>query len=443
MAEAPTTSESATDGRGPRRTATGTWAVSDVSSLATVQHNFDVAADLLGLEDDVRAVLRSPFREVHVQIPVRMSDGRVHVFSGYRVQHNNARGPFKGGIRYHETVDLDDVRALAALMSWKTAIVDVPFGGAKGGINCPGDRMTPAELEEVTRKFVDYIARVLGPDRDIPAPDVNTNAQVMAWLMDEYGKLNGYSPGIVTGKPIALGGSAGRESATGRGVVCVMRDVIDHLGMPATGTRIALQGFGNVGSWVARLAVQSGAHIVGIADQSGAISCPDGVDPVGLLQFRNAGGAMRDYADGRPGIDRITGEELLALDCDVLIPAALGGVLTSANAGRVRARAVLEAANAPSTPSADEIMASNGVLVVPDVLANAGGVVVSYFEWAQNRQHFSWDETQVNSRLEAVMRQAFREVVARAVAGRVSMRTAAYALGIERVVNAARLRGYV
>jgi glutamate dehydrogenase (NAD(P)+) len=432
-----------TDGRATRPRTGSMPGGGEMSSLQTVQHNFDVASDLLGLDDDVRAVLREPFREVHVNIPVRMSDGRVHVYSGYRVQHNSARGPFKGGLRYHESVDLDDVRALAALMSWKTAIVDVPFGGAKGGINCPGDRMTSDELQDVTRKFVDRISRMLGPDRDIPAPDVNTNAQVMAWIMDQYAKLSGYSPAIVTGKPIALGGSAGRESATGRGVVCVLRDVIDHLRMPAEGTRIALQGFGNVGSWVARLAQAQGARIIAVGDKSGAIACSDGIDPIELYAHRETGAPLGDYAGDRGRVDRITNEELLSIDCDVLIPAALGGVLTTAVASRVRARAVIEAANAPTTPGGDDVLASNGILVVPDVLANAGGVVVSYFEWAQNRQHFSWDETQVNSRLEAVMRQSFREVVSRAVSERVSMRTAAYALGIERVVIAERLRGYI
>ena len=415
----------------------------EFSALETVSHNFGLAADDLGLDDDIRAVLITPYREVTVQIPVRLSDERVHVFTGYRVQHNAARGPYKGGMRYHETVDIDEIRALAALMSWKTAIVNIPFGGAKGGVDCPGDRLTADELQDITRKFIDRINKLIGPDRDIPAPDVNTNAQVMAWMMDEYGKLNGYNPSIVTGKPIALGGSAGRESATGRGVVCTLGEVIKQHGLASPGARIVLQGFGNVGSWVARLAAEVGAVVVGVGDAHGAISAPAGLNPSSLFAHTLAGGRIPDYASDRPDVEQISGEELLALDCDVLIPAALGGVLHSGNAASVQARVVLEAANAPTSPAADAIFAERGIAVVPDILANAGGVVVSYFEWAQNRQHFSWDEAQVNARLEEIMRRAYTEVAHRAAHDGVSPRSAAYALGIERVVAAARLRGYI
>ncbi len=415
----------------------------EFSALETVNHNFGLAADGLGLDDDVRMVLTTPYREVTVQIPVRLTDGRVHVFSGYRVQHNAARGPYKGGMRYHETVDIDEIRALASLMSWKTAIVDIPFGGAKGGVNCPGDRLSSDELQDVTRKFIDRISKLIGPDRDIPAPDVNTNAQVMAWMMDEYGKLNGYNPAIVTGKPIPLGGSAGRESATGRGVVYTLGELIKQQRLPSPGTRIVIQGFGNVGSWVARLAAEVGAVVVGVADLRGAISAPEGINPNTLYAHTLAGGRISDYADDRPGVERISGDDLLALDCDVLIPAALGGVLHSGNADRIRARFVLEAANAPTSPAADAIFADRGITVIPDILANAGGVVVSYFEWAQNRQHFSWNESEVNSRLEEIMRRAFDEVAHRAAHDGVPPRAAAYALGIERVLAAARLRGYI
>jgi glutamate dehydrogenase (NAD(P)+) len=365
------------------------------------------------------------------------------VFSGFRVQHNAARGPYKGGMRYHETVDLDEIRALAALMSWKTAIVDIPFGGAKGGVNCPGDKLTSAELQDITRKFIDRISKLIGPDRDIPAPDVNTNAQVMAWMMDEYGKLNGYNPAIVTGKPIALGGSAGREAATGRGVVITLGEVIHQLGLPNPGTRVVIQGFGNVGSWVARLAADVGAVVVGIGDVHGAISGEAGIDPTALWAHTLAGGTIPDFAQAHAGIDAITAEELLALDCDVLIPAALGGVLHSSNATHVKARVIVEAANAPTTPVADAIFADRGITVVPDILANAGGVVVSYFEWAQNRQHFSWNESEVNSRLEEIMRRAFDVIAARAEREEITPRAAAYAVGIERVVAASRLRGYI
>jgi len=415
----------------------------EISALETVTFNFDVAADGLGLDDDIRVVLKSAYREITVQIPVRLSDGHVHVFSGFRVQHNAARGPYKGGMRYHETVDLDEVRALAALMSWKTAIVDIPFGGAKGGVNCAGDQLLPSELQDITRKFIDRIAKLIGPDRDIPAPDVNTNAQVMAWMMDEYGKLNGYSPAIVTGKPIALGGSAGREAATGRGVVITLGEVIRKLGLPNPGTRIVVQGFGNVGSWVARLAADVGAVLVGVGDVHGAIHSEAGIDPTALHAHTLAGGTIPDFAQAHAGVDAVTAEELLALDCDVLIPAALGGVLHSSNAPSVKAKVILEAANAPTTPVADAIFAERGVTVIPDILANAGGVVVSYFEWAQNRQHFSWNESEVNSRLDEIMRRAFDVVASRAEREEITPRAAAYAVGIERVVAASRLRGYI
>jgi len=417
--------------------------VADLSALETVNHNFNVAADDLGLDDDIRAVLTSPYREVTVQIPVRLSDGHVHVFSGYRVQHNAARGPYKGGMRYHESVDLDEIRALAALMSWKTAIVDIPFGGAKGGVNCPGDQLTQDELQDITRKFVDRISKLIGPDRDIPAPDVNTNAQVMAWMMDEYGKLAGFNPAIVTGKPIALGGSAGREAATGRGVVTTLREAILHLGLRTPDTRVVIQGFGNVGSWAARLAVHLGVVLVGVADVHGAITSPAGIDPDELLEHIRGGGRLPEYAASHAEVEEIPAEEIVSVACDVFIPAALGGVLHAGNAHRVNAKAVVEAANAPTTPAADAILGDRGIPVVPDILANAGGVVVSYFEWAQNRQHFSWDETQVNTRLEEIMRRAFHEVAERGAAHGVSLRAAAYEIGIERVVAAARLRGYI
>ena len=415
----------------------------ELSALETVNYNFTVAADHLGLDDDVRAILTTPYREVTVQIPVRLSDGHVHVFSGYRVQHNSARGPYKGGMRYHETVDIDEIRALASLMSWKTAIVDIPFGGAKGGVNCPGDRLTPDELQDVTRKFIDRISRLIGPDRDIPAPDVYTNPQVMAWMMDEYDKLNGYNPAVVTGKPIALGGSAGRDSATGRGVVSVLGDTIAKHGLPRPGTRIVIQGFGNVGSWVARLAEEVGALVVGVGDVRGAIAAPSGIDVPALYAHAVAGRSIPDFARDHVGVEQIPAQELLALECEVLIPAALGGVLHAGNAAQVQAKVVLEAANTPTTPAADAIFAERGITVVPDILANAGGVVVSYFEWAQNRQHFSWDEAEVNARLQAIMQRAFAEVGHRADADQVSLRAAAYAVGIERVVAAARLRGYI
>jgi glutamate dehydrogenase (NAD(P)+) len=411
----------------------------EVSNYEIVSHYFDVAADRLGLEDDVRAVLRSNYREVQVQVPIRQTDGRIHVYSGYRVQHNAARGPYKGGIRYHPQVDLDEVRALAALMSWKTAIVCLPFGGAKGGVNCDPTELSRDELQRITRSFIDKIEKVLGPTRDIPAPDVNTNAQVMAWMMDEYGKLHGHTPAIVTGKPISLGGSFGREAATGRGVVLCFREAAPALGLTPSDCRVVVQGFGNVGSWAARIIADLGAKVIGVSDALGAIHRGGGIDVHALRAHLDAGGLLTDF----PEVDVITPDELLALECEVLIPAALGGMIHAENAHLVRARAVIEGANSPTTPTADEILNDNGVHVVPDVLANAGGVVVSYYEWVQNLQHFRWDEREVNDKLGTTMRRAYREVAARAKQDDVPMRVAGYEIGIERVVDAARTRGYI
>jgi glutamate dehydrogenase (NAD(P)+) len=411
----------------------------EVSAIETVEHWFGVAADRLGIPADVREVLRSSYRELRVQIPVRLTDGRIHTFTGYRVQHNGARGPYKGGLRFHPEVDLDEVRALAQLMTWKTAIVGVPFGGAKGGVDCDPRLLTRDELEQITRQFVDKANHLLGPQRDIPAPDVNTNAQVMAWIMDEYGKLHGFSPAAVTGKPISLGGSYGREAATGRGVVVVLSEAAQRLGIAIDGMRIVVQGFGNVGSWAARTAQDLGARIVGVQDASGAIAADGGLDAHALHAHLAAGGTLTAF-EGTRGV---SAEELLALECDAFVPAALDGMLHAGNAHLLRCRVVVEGANSPTTPRAHEILTANGVLVVPDVLANAGGVVVSYFEWVQNLQHFRWDEAQVNEQLAAIMRRAFAEVAERAERDGSSMRIAGYELGIERVLEAAQTRGYI
>src|ERR671931_463862 len=411
----------------------------EISNYDIVRHWFCAAADRIGLADDIRAVLLSSYREVQVQIPVRLTDGRIHVYAGYRVQHNGARGPYKGGIRYHPDVDLDEIRALAALMTWKTAIVGIPFGGAKGGINVPAGDLERDEIEDITRSFIDKIDKVIGPTRDIPAPDVNTNAQVMAWMMDEYGKLHGHTPAIVTGKPISLGGSLGREAATGRGVVLCFREAAPALGLTPPESRVAIQGFGNVGSWAARIIADLGAKVIGVSDAFGAVHHEAGIDVHALRRHLDEGGRLVDFA----GVDVITPDELLGLDCEVFIPAALGGMIHADNAHLVRARAVIEGANSPTTPTADEILGDAGVLVVPDVLANAGGVVVSYYEWVQNLQHFRWDEREVNDKLGTTMRRAYREVATRAKRDDVPMRVAAYELGIERVVEAARTRGYI
>jgi glutamate dehydrogenase (NAD(P)+) len=411
----------------------------EVSNYEIVNHWFDLAADRMGLREDIRAVMRSSYREVRVQVPVMLGDGKIHVFSGFRVQHNGARGPYKGGIRYHPEVDLDEVRALATLMTWKTAVAGIPFGGAKGGVDCDVHALDEAELQQVTRSFIDKIEKVLGPQRDIPAPDVGTNAQTMAWMMDEYGKLHGHTPAIVTGKPIALEGSYGREAATGRGIVYMFREAAPALGLRPDECRVVLQGFGNVGSWAARIIAQLGCTIVGVSDAHGALHAEDGLDPEALAAHVREGGKVAEFDGG----EAITADELLALECEVFIPAALGGMIHADNADSLNTRMLLEGANSPTTPKADAILAGKGVHVVPDVMANAGGVVVSYFEWVQNLQHFRWDEREVNEKLGSIMRRAYREVAARASEEDVPMRVAAYQTGIERVVEAARTRGYI
>jgi glutamate dehydrogenase (NAD(P)+) len=412
----------------------------EVSNYEIVEHWFKVAAERLELPDDVAAVLRSSYREVQVQIPVRLSDDKIHVFSGYRVQHNGARGPYKGGIRFHPEVDLDEVRALAELMTWKTAVVNIPYGGAKGGVNCDPSKLERKEVQAIARSFMDKIEKVLGPQRDIPAPDVGTNAQVMAWLMDEYGKLHGHTPACVTGKPIALEGSSGREAATGRGVVQVFTEAAPELDIDPGSATFVMQGFGNVGSWAARLMQDLGARMVGVADANGAIAAGDGIDADKLAEHIREGGSVVDFDSGAEEIDP---EDLVALECDVFIPAALGGMIHADNADRMQCRMMVEGANSPTTPRADEILTGKGVSIVPDVLANAGGVVVSYFEWVQNLQHFRWSEDEVNEKLGEIMRRAFREVAERARESDCPMRPAAYELGIERVVEAASTRGYI
>jgi glutamate dehydrogenase (NAD(P)+) len=413
----------------------------EVSNLDIVQHYFELASDHLELPEDQRAVLRSSYREVAVQIPVKLSDGKLHTFSGYRVQHNGARGPYKGGVRFHPEVDLDEVRALAALMTYKTAITGIPFGGAKGGVNVPVDELTTDELQTVTRSFIDKVEKVLGPTRDIPAPDVGTNAQVMAWMMDEYGKLHGHTPAIVTGKPIALEGSLGREAATGRGLIYLLEESAPQLGLELDGARVVVQGYGNVGGWAARLAQELGCRVIAASDAYGAVHRSDGLDTAALGEFARQGGKLSEYeADG---VEQISPADLLALECEVFIPAALGGMINEATADSIRCKVLLEGANSPTTPRGDEILTGNGVNVIPDVLANAGGVIVSYFEWVQNLQHLRWDEPEVNDRLSKIIRRAYQEVQARASENGLPLRVAAYTVGIDRVLEAARMRGYI
>jgi len=336
-------------------------------------------------------------------------------------------------------VNIDEVRALASLMSWKTAIVGVPFGGAKGGVDCPADQLQPDEVERIARSFMDKIEKVLGPTRDIPAPDLNTNARVMAWFMDEYGKLHGHTPAICTGKPIELEGSHGREAAVGRGCVYVFREAAPQIGLSPTDVTFAVQGFGNVGSWAARLMHQLGCRLIAVSDLSGAIRNEAGIDPDELYRFVEDGGRLEEFEDAEP----MPAEDLVAIECDVLIPAALGGMIHEANAERLACKMLIEGANSPTTPKAEAILNEKGVYIVPDVLANAGGVVASYFEWVQNLQHFRWEEREVNDKLATVMRRAYREVSARAKESGCGLRDACYEIGIERVVQASRSRGYV
>lgn len=408
-----------------------------INNYENTNRLFDKAADAIDLPEDERLLLKTPFREVQVEVPVRRQDGRIQVYLGYRVQHNGARGPMKGGLRYHPHVDLDEARSLASLMTWKTALVDVPFGGAKGGITCDPKEMTEKELEHLTRRFTSRIGLAWGLHRDIPAPDVNTNAQVMAWIMDQYSQRYGYTPGIVTGKPIALGGSPGREAATGRGVSIVTREAARDFGIDLQGARIAIQGFGNVGSWSGKLLAEMGATIVAVSDHTGGLHDPRGLPVDELFDYAREHRSIEGFARG----DAFSNEELLAMECDILIPAALGGAITKDNAGDVKAKMIVEAANSPLTTIADEIMEERNIPVVPDILANAGGVTVSYFEWVQNIQAFTWDEPRVNEQLETKMTRAYQNVSRVMSEKKLRMRTAAFVIAIERVAEAERLRG--
>lgn len=408
------------------------------SALAAALAQFDQTADHLRLEPGIRAILRVPKREWTVNFPVTLDDGSVEVFTGYRVQHNVARGPAKGGLRYHPATDIDDVRALAMWMTWKCALVDVPFGGAKGGVTLDPRNLSKKELEAVTRRFATELEGIIGPDSDIPAPDVGTNAQTMAWIMDTVSMHRGYSvPGAVTGKPISIGGSLGRADATGQGAVYAIADAARRGGFTIAGARIAVQGFGNVGEATARLLHEAGASVVAITDVGGGVATADGLDVPLLKRYLQEHGSIA----GAPGTTSITNDELFALDVDVLVLAALEGQITEQNAGTVRARILAEAANGPTTPDADPILRQNGVVVIPDILCNAGGVIVSYFEWAQNRAALAWTLDEVNERLRRQILQAADAVWERAGADGIAPRLAANAIAVERVAEATRLRG--
>jgi len=410
----------------------------DFTAFEAVNFEFDRAARRLGLDDDLQLSLKTPYREVTAEIPMRCRDGGHRVFRGIRVQHDRARGPMKGGIRYHPEADLDHVRALASLMTWKCAVVDIPYGGAKGGVDCDPRELEPNDVEAITRRFVQRMHLFIGPNLDIPAPDVNTNAEVMAWIVDEYGKFNGWSPGVVTGKPLELGGSLGRESATGDGVGLLTEHTLARMGRSVEGATVAIQGFGNVGSHAALDLTRRGARVVAASDIEGGVFAGDGLDVDELVRAaRTEGSVVRQ--DG-PG-ESLTNEELIALDVDVLVPAALGGVITSENAREVRADLIVEGANGPTTPAADQILRERGVAVLPDILANAGGVTVSYFEWVQNSQRFGWTAERVADELERILLAAFQAVAARAEEGGVPYRIAAFEIAVERVARATELRG--
>ena len=408
-----------------------------VSIGQTAQTQFDKAAEAMELDDETRTLLSTPFREVRVEVPIRKDDGTLSVYTGYRVQFNGARGPFKGGIRYATDVDMDEVCGLAALMTWKTALVDIPFGGGKGGVNVDVHHLNIYEIERLTRKFVSRISRLLGPYRDIPAPDMYTNAQTMAWIFDEISGRQGYSLAAVTGKPIALGGSEGREAATGRGVVYVFEELARLEGWDPSAMTAAVQGFGNVGTFAATFLTDIGVRVKAISDITGGYCNEKGIDIQAALAHRAEAGDL----GGFPGGDLITNAELLELDVDVLVPAAMGGVVNRDNSDRVKARILLEAANAPLTSIGQCHLEERGVYIIPDILANAGGVTVSYFEWVQNIQQFSWDEERVNGELKKIMNLSSQKVHAAAKEKNVTLRTAAFTIAIERVAEAERLRG--
>ena len=408
-----------------------------VSIGQTAQTQFDKAAEAMELDDETRTLLSTPFREIRVEVPIRKDDGTLSVYTGYRVQFNGARGPFKGGIRYATDVDMDEVCGLAALMTWKTALVDIPFGGGKGGVNVDVHHLNIYEIERLTRKFISRISRLLGPYRDIPAPDMYTNAQTMAWIFDEISGRQGYSLAAVTGKPIALGGSEGREAATGRGVVYVFEELARLDGWDPSAMTAAVQGFGNVGTFAAIFLTDIGVRVKAISDITGGYYNEKGIDIQAALAHRAEAGDL----GGFPGGDLITNAELLELDVDVLVPAAMGGVVNRDNSDRVKARVLLEAANAPLTSIGQCHLEERGVYIIPDILANAGGVTVSYFEWVQNIQQFSWDEERVNGELKKIMNLSSQKVHAAAKEKNVTLRTAAFTIAIERVAEAERLRG--
>ena len=410
-----------------------------INPFEMARKQIDIAAKYLDLEPGLIGKMRNTKRELTVHFPIKMDDGTVKIFTGYRIQHNITRGPAKGGIRYHPDVDIDEVRALAMWMTWKSAVVNIPFGGAKGGIQCNPKEMSLSEIEHMTRRFIWEISIMLGPEQDIAAPDVNTNPQVMAWIMDTFSILKGYSvPGVVTGKPVELGGSLGRFEATGRGVVITSLEALKYLKKSIEGTRVVIQGCGNVGGVAARHFSLLGAKIIAISDSKGGLYSEKGLDLERALDCR---AKYKCFVSEKKEETEITNQELLELECDILVPAALGNQITERNASRIKAKIIAEGANGPTTPEADEILNDKGIFIVPDILANAGGVTVSYFEWVQNLQELIWSEEEVLERLTRIMQRSFKEVMGISISKKISMRTAALVLGIGRVAEATKLRG--
>ncbi len=409
-----------------------------INAWHVAQEQFDLAADKLNLDPGLRRVLREPRRELTVHFPVQMDDGSVQVFTGYRVQHNLGRGPAKGGIRYHQDVSIDEVKALAMWMTWKCAVVGIPYGGGKGGVIVDPKKLSLKELEHLSRRFFTEIEVLIGPERDIPAPDVNTTPQIMSWFMDTYSMHVGHTvPGVVTGKPISLGGSEGRNEATARGCVFTIVDAAKHLGLDLTKSTVAVQGFGNAGSIAAQLMSDEGSKVIAVSDTGGAIWKQDGLDVPKVLAWKKEHGTVVGF----PGSKTITNGQLLELECDVLIPAAYENQITADNAPNVKAKIVAEAANGPTTPEADKILAGKGVFMIPDILANAGGVTVSYFEWVQDLNRDHWTEVEVNAKLKEIMDRSFDEVLTMSKTESCDMRTAAYLVAVKRVADATALRG--
>ena len=410
----------------------------DLNPFRIAMRQFDTAAEKLGLDPSLRDVLRRPRRALWVSLPVKMDDGTLRVFQGFRVQHNSARGPCKGGIRYHPNVSFDEVQALASWMTWKCATVNIPFGGAKGGIICDPKQMSKGELERLTRRYAYEISPIIGPDMDIPAPDVYTDSQVMAWILDTYSMTHGHSaPGVVTGKPLFLGGSLGRHEATARGCVFTIRAACEVKGIQFNQATAAIQGFGNAGSISAQLLSRQGAKVVAISDSRGGLFNSKGLDMAAIAAHKDKTGSVVGYREA----DSISSAAVLETNCDILVPAALENQITAANAARIRAKIIAEAANGPTTPAADAVLYDKGILVIPDILANAGGVTVSYFEWVQDLQELFWDEDEVNGKLEKIMLRSFRDVHSTAQKYGVDMRTGAYILAIDRVAQATQWRG--